>query len=83
MSLSLPPPSTQSTDIGDKEHNDAIQQVVLPDEVHHAEEEHVKEEERYLVAVEQHLVKGVSIVCQTTIIQTLMHRLCFEKSVRI
>jgi hypothetical protein len=55
-----------TTDSGEEVYDDAVEKVVLPDEVHHTEQQDLKEGERHLVAIEQHLVKRVAIVCNNT-----------------
>ena len=46
----------------DEKYDDSIEEIVLPDEVDDAEEQGVKQDERHLIAVEQYLVKRVTII---------------------
>ena len=46
----------------DEKYDDSIEEIVLPDEVDDAEEQGVKQDEWHLIAVEQHLVKRVTII---------------------
>lgn len=50
------------THAGDEKDDDSVKQVVLPDEVNNAEEEHVKHGQRHLIPVEQYPVERVTVV---------------------